>query len=331
MLCSCGGGAEETTIPEPETEEATTEQTVQGNYNPLNGTALDEPYTGRVFAVTMNNVSPAIPHKGLGDADIFFEMYINDYCTRGLALFSDVKSVSDIGSIRSNRMNFTDIAQGYDCVLFHTGGSDLVMNDLYSSGVENMGVDVPVGYRDSERSAQGYAWEHTLFATGESLYNAAQNKGFRLTSENKNYGLTFAAEGTPDGETAASVEILFTISGITKKTTMTYDSANDGYTFNQYGKTMTDKGETVYFKNVVVITAPTENIYHGGAVYHVSDLIGTGDGYFACGGKYIAVKWSRASESEPFTFTAADGSAVNFEIGSSYIAIAPTESPVNIK
>lgn len=325
MLCSCGNTAEETTLAEETTAEVIT------YVNPLNGELLESEYSGRVFAVTMNNVKPAMPHKGLSSADLYFEMYINDYCTRGLALFSDVRSVPDIGSIRSCRMNFTDIAQGYNTVLCHTNGSDLVMNDLRQSGVDNMGIDVPVGYRDADRRAQGYSYEHTLFATGESLYNAAADKGFDLNVTGKDYGLRFTDEGTPVGAAASEIEIVFTLDGIKKTSAMVYDVANDGYTYNQYGKTMTDGGETVYFKNVIVILAPTENVKHNSDTYHVANLLGSGEAYFACGGVYSAIYWTRNAETDPFTFTYGDGREVELERGSTYIAIAPTESPVNVK
>lgn len=325
LFTACSGGNEETTVA----EETTAEQIIYRN--PLNGEITDEQYNGRVFAVTINNVAPAIPHRGLNSADLFFEMYINDYCTRGLALFSDIRKVSDVGSMRSNRMNFTDIAQGYNCVLFHTGGSDLVLGDLYKSGVDNIQVDVPIGYRDSERSKQGYSYEHTLFAKGENLYNAANNRGFELSVPDKNYGLQFMDDVILNGDIANEIEIVFTLSGIKKTSTMIYDSTADAYSYHQYKKEMTDSGERVLFKNVIVILAPTENIKHKKDTYHVANLIGSGDGYFSCGGKITAVKWSRAAETDPFSFTFADGSAVNLETGSTYIAIAPTGSAVNVK
>ncbi|MBE6791018.1 MAG: DUF3048 domain-containing protein [Ruminococcaceae bacterium] len=325
LLTACTGGSEETTLA----EETTAAEVIYRN--PLNGEITDSQYDGRVFAVTINNVAPAIPHKGLNSADLFFEMYINDYCTRGLALFSDIRKVADVGSMRSNRMNFTDIAQGYNCVLFHTGGSDLVLGDLSDSGVDNIQVDVPIGYRDAERSAQGYSYEHTLFAKGESLYEAAKNKGFSLNVTDKDYGLQFSDEVTLNGENANEIEIVFTLSGVKKTSTMVYDSTADSYSYHQYGKEMTDGGERVLFKNIMVILAPTENVKHKKDTYHVAELIGSGDGYFSCGGKITAVKWSRASETAPFSFSFADGSAVSLEAGSSYIAIAPTGSAVNVK
>lgn len=328
LFTACSGGNEETTVADIP-EETTVQQIVYRN--PLNGEKTDAEYDGRVFAVTINNVAPAIPHRGLNSADLFFEMYINDYCTRGLALFSDIRKVSDVGSMRSNRMNFTDIAQGYNCVLFHTGGSDLVLGDLAASGVDNIQVDVPIGYRDSERSAQGYSYEHTLFAKGENLYDAANNRGFSLSSTGKNYGLQFSDDVILNGQIANEIEIVFTLSGVKKTSTMVYDSTADAYSYHQYGKEMTDSGEKVLFKNVLVILAPTENIQHKKDTYHVADILGSGDGYFSCGGKITAIKWSRAGEYEPFTFSFSDGSAVSLEAGSSYIAIAPTGSAVNVK
>ena len=43
--------------------------------NPLNGQPLDAPYAGRAFAVVINNVQPAIPHRGIGQSDIYYEMF----------------------------------------------------------------------------------------------------------------------------------------------------------------------------------------------------------------------------------------------------------------
>ncbi len=325
MLCACNSSVEEeTTIP---AEETTAEANEVSLINPLTGEYLGSEYNGRVFAVTINNVSVALPHRGVADADVYFELLVNDYCTRGLALFSDVSKISDVGSIRSTRYNFTDIAQSFDAVLVHANCSDVVRQDMNASGIDEFSADSEVGYRDSDRRASGYSYEHTLFVTGESMLNHANESGIRLTTE-KEYGFKFATEGTPvNGEDAAEIEICFTLSGQTKKTVMKYDATTDLYVYNQYGKEMADDktGEKEGFKNVFVIHAPTENQ----GVYHVANLIGSGDGYFACGGKIIPMKWIHAAETDSFTFTLTDGTPLYQEAGSSYIAIAPTGSAVN--
>lgn len=320
---------EATTAPttEPTVEETTVPAEVYRN--PLNGEVLEEPYEGRVFAVTINNVKQAMPHHGVGQADVFFEMYVNDYATRGLALFSNVTEVTSIGSIRSNRYNFTDIAQAYDLVLSHASASDHVLEDMYQSGIDNMLADEPIGYRDYVRyRTYDYAWEHCLFATGQSLWDAAEDRGFDLAVSDKDYGMNFGEEATPaDGQNAGEVEIIFTLKGYTKTTTMKYDAQSDKYIYHQFGEEMVDgnTGEPEAFRNVIVILAPTENE----GVYHVADLYGSGEGYFACGGKMVPIRWIHENETDPFTFTLADGTPLIQGVGSTYIAIAPTGSPVN--
>ncbi len=328
MLCSCGSGAEETTIPETTAEPETAAPVVYRN--PLNGEILDEPYKGRIFSVSINNIAPAMPHCGVKDADVFFEMYVNDYCTRGLALYSDIKSVEAIGSIRSTRYNFTDIANCYNSVMIYSGGSGVVLADMEAVGIDNIVADAPVGYRDADRRAAGYSLEHTLFASGESIWNAAVEKGYETEVTGREYGMQFAKEGTPvNGEAADEIEICFTLHGNTKKTTMKYDKATDKYVYWQYGEEMVDDktGEKESFKNVIVIHAP----YLNDPVYHVADIFNMGTGYYACGGKIVPIKWWIESPEHGFTFITADDHVLLQEVGNTYIALAPEGSAVTAK
>lgn len=330
LLTACSdAGIDESTDADGTTEEIVT-AAPDGTYirNPLNGKKLNEAYNGRVVAVTINNVSPALPHRSVDSADIYFEMFINDYCTRGLALYSDIKNVGDIGSIRSTRYNFTDIALAYDTVLVHANASREVLDDMAAENVDNILADVPVGYRDTDRTAAGYSYEHTLFATGESIYTAIESKGFSVENNNRDYGMSFEDEvELKNAVSATEVEIVFTLHGNKKITEMKYDSATDTYVYWQYSKEMIDEAENSSedFKNVIVILAPTENQ----GVYHVAELDGSGSGYFACSGKMIPIKWSHSGKNEPFRFTLEDGTPLVQEAGSTYIAIAPTGSAVN--
>lgn len=337
ILCSCSQkqDSSETTLNAGDTE--STSATAQENNppvdvirHPLNGEVLSEPYTGRVFSVSINNVEPAMPHIGVGDADVFFEMYVNDYCTRGLALYSDIKSVPKIGSIRSTRFNFTDIAKAYNSVMIYSGGSGVVLDDMYAVGIDNFPADSPISFRDPDRQAAGYSLEHTLVATGESLYNAAADKGFDLEITGRDYGMNFADEGTPaNGSAANEIDISFTLNGVTKKTQMKYDAERDEYIYWQYGEAVTDENTDTEegFRNVIIIHAPMLS----DPVYHIADIFGMGSGYFACGGKMVPIKWWIESPEHAFTFMLEDGTPLLQEAGSTYIAIAPEGSAVTAK
>ena len=56
------------------------------------------------------------------------------------------------------------------------------------------------------------------------------------------------------------------------------------------------------------------------------NTVGSGEGWFVCGGKMIPILWHRADNNSPFTFTHTDGTPLLQGIGTSYMALAPTGS-----
>ncbi|MBQ8833523.1 MAG: DUF3048 domain-containing protein [Oscillospiraceae bacterium] len=342
LLCGCGAepepttGAttEPTTAPTTEPTTAPTTEPAPVYTNPLTGRVIDEPFTGRVYAVTISNVVDALPHVGMAEADIYMEMFVNGSIIRGLALYTDPASVVSIGSVRSTRLMFNDIAQHYDLILSHAGGSNQVMNDAANRGIDHMSVDTwdsyefGASFRDDYRK-RNIGYEHSLLAKGDMLESYAESKGYELTrAEDKDYGLTFTEDGTPaGGETAASVKITFKYRGTVKETIMQYDEELGMYVYNQYGKTMYD-GFTQApeaFENVVVMHA---NISTNG-IYYQADFVAGGTGYYACGGQIIPITWTCDGEDQPFRFFTQEGEPLSFGVGNTYIGIAPIDSPLS--
>lgn len=318
-----------TTTP-PETQAPATEETQPEilYFNPFTGEATDEPFTARPFLVSINNSKSALPHCGVNEADIVFEMLVNEMATRCLALVTDPDAVEKMGSVRSLRYNFIDLAQAYDAIVVYAGGSDVVLADLNASGVDNMsaleGNNGGAYYRDQDRLNSGYAKEHTLFLNMEKLQELALKRKYSLTTEsNVDRGLQFQQDGTPaDGEKAETINMSFFTGN--KTTTMCYDAATGKYEYHQYGKTMVDgnTGEVNSFTNVFTLFAKNTNE----GVYHIADLMGEGDGYFACGGKIVPIKWHHEKEDAPLTFTLTDGTPLKQGIGNSYVGIIPIGS-----
>ena len=343
LLCACGGKVPETQpttaattqATEAPTTEPTTVPTTEPEpvyYNPLTGEQIDAPLENRLFAVSINNLADAVPHYGVQDADIFMEMFVNGSIIRGLALYTDPSAVPAIGSVRSTRYMFTDIALHYDAIVAHAGGSNMVLNDIANRGADGFNIDTAdetyYSFRDRDRSRAGYSWEHCLFANGTGLLDKALEKGIDVAQDpEKDYGLRFAEDGTPEGgETADSITVTFTSYG-RKASTMEYDADLGKYVYWQYGEMMVDgeTGEPETFQNVIIMLADIHMNQYG---YHEADFVSGGEGYFACGGKIIPIQWSCADEASPFTFTTVDGEPLSLGVGNSYIAIAPTGSPV---
>ena len=348
ILCGCGASTpaatEATTAPTEapateateaptETTEAPTEPPVVYR-NPLNGEVLDEPYTGRIFAVTISNIRDALPHYGTMEADILMEMWVNGSIIRDLALYTDVSKAEAIGSVRSDRLMFNQIVKMYDAVLADAAGSDQVLNDARNTGVNRMTIDTgdstDYSYRAKDRVftfKPESKYEHTLFAKGAGLLDFAQKKGFSVTQPaDKDYNLHFTEDGTPEGETANSVNVTFTYRNNKKDTTMVYDESLGKYVYNQYGKAMVvgDTEDPECFTNVIIMLADITR----GDVYYTANFTNGGTGYYANGGKIIPITWGCDGEESPFWFKTADGADLELGVGNTYMAIAPQDSPV---
>ena len=346
LLCGCGAKGEPAVTEAPAavpgttaapTAEPTTEPTTVPTtepapvyVNPLNGEILDAPFTGRIFANTVSNLADNIPHVGVVKADMLIECYVNmDSVVRCLALFTDIDSVDAIGSTRSTRPMFNAIAQHYDLILSHAGGSDQALKDAKDRGVENFNIDAwavastGASYRDKERKG---AYENTLYGIGSGIKAYAEAQGYPMTLE-RDYGFSFTDDGTPaQGVEAKDISITLTYKKAKKETRMVYDESTGKYAFNQYGQVMTDlKTEEVEaFRNVIVMYADITTT----GIYHIADFSAGGTGYFACGGKLIPITWSCAGDKEPFRFFTESGEPLELGRGNTYMAICTPESPV---
>lgn len=349
LLCGCGAKAEtqvqqpaqqeavaaETTAATEATTEPTTEPTTVPTEppvirNPLNGEIIDEPFTGRVFANTVSNLVDNLPHVGVNQADVIIETYVNmNNVVRCLALFTDIESVEAIGSTRSTRPIFNDIAQHYDLVLSHAGGSSTALEDADARGLDHFNIDSwevasqGTSYRDTKYRR---TYENTLFGVGAGIKAYAEAQGVEMTLE-KDYGFDFTEDGTPangEGADIINVELIY---GKAKKTTiMKYDPSLGKYVWNQYGKVMKDQitDEVEAFTNVIIMQA---NITNNG-IYHAADFLAGGTGYYANGGKLIPIVWGCEDENAPFHFLTNDGEDLEIGVGNTYIVICTPESPV---
>lgn len=322
----------------PTTEEPTTEPTTEPApvyTNPLNGQTLDAPYTGRVVAVTISNIHDALPHYGTMGADILMEMWVNGSIIRDLALFSDITKAQEVGSVRSIRPMFSQIVKHYDAVLLDASGSDQALAHASSLGIQHINVDTYDGtaysYRNMDRDftfKPASKLEHCLFVKPEGVEALLADRGYATTQpEDKDYGMTFAENGTPEGgETANTVSVAFTYRNNIKNTSMVYDESLGKYVYNQYDTAMVDgsTGDPECFTNVIVMLA---DISMDG-IYYTANFTAGGTGYYANGGKIVPITWTTDADDAPFRFFTADGQPLSLGVGNTYIAVAPEGSPV---
>ena len=151
---ACGNGEEleGSTVPKG-SQQAQTQQTV----NPLTGlSGFREAAVGRrPVAVMINNAPAARPQWGLCAPDIVLEGLAEGGITRMMWLFADVQSIPKIGSVRSARHDFLEIAEGLDAVFVHWGGSVYAYDALKQRNVDDidgMTYSNTYFYRDRTRN-----------------------------------------------------------------------------------------------------------------------------------------------------------------------------------
>ena len=344
LLAGCGSVQEapettqaptvQTVMTEAPTEEPTVPPTTEPApvyRNPLNGQILEQPYDGRVFGFTIGNTREALPHYGVSKCDLLFETFVNGLTTRRFAMYSNVQDVQAIGGSRSMRIQFIDLCQGYDAIGVHAAGSGYVMSDMGKSGIDNIYAeqwDADFHYRDKDRMKAGYSMEHCLYVRGADVWQYAQDQGMRVNQQpDKDYGMRFTETPIPQGgETAEVIDINFHLANRDKHTIMTYQPGYGAYTMNQYDMDMVDgiyDNAPELYKNVFVLFFP---YHYESKIYHVPESVGEGEGYFACDGKLIPIKWHRADDYSAFSFTTADGSPLEQGVGNSYLAMVTTDS-----
>lgn len=350
LLCGCGGAPEETSVPTTEapTTEATTEAPTETTEaptettaapvvyrNPLTGEVLDAPYTGRPVTVTINNAPACLPHYGITQADMFYEAVTESGITRFLAVFSDPSEVGTLGPVRSTRTFFNCISVSYDAALFHCGGSKCALRGEYDISGDtiddwvhvNQSVNPDYFFRDTARYNSGYAWEHTLFTTGEDLAQAMEDKGYNIVNEEgTDYGLLFDENVSLNGENAELVTVNFKGG---KETIMTYNAETGLYEAAEYGSSIYDAGNDSYlvFKNVLVLYAEHWGVYDGKDTHSYYTILGEGEGHFACNGQIIPIKWYRDGLRDTYSYTLTDGTPLTLGVGKTYVAIASDTTP----
>ncbi|MBE6992276.1 MAG: DUF3048 domain-containing protein [Ruminococcaceae bacterium] len=362
LLCGCGKDSEETPSPAPEataspvvspeltpeaSQEPSPEPTVElvpqpepepepeaeiKNPNPLTGLPMksDKYLNNRPYAVMINNLKAALPQHGIRNADIIYEVLAEGGITRMVAVFQNPYYAGDIGSIRSTRSYYLDIAEGHDAIHVHAGGSPQAYDLISARSMDNIdGISAGCFWRDQDRiNTKGY--EHSMFTSGKKLVEYVYDHDYRTKlREDFSQSLTFADDGTPENGVAAEV---VTVEFSTYKTgVFTYQPGYGVYTAEQYGEAYID-GESdkqVYATNVLVLFANQYGIPGDPEGRQEVELVGSGNGIFACGGKSIYIKWSKESYDSPFVYTHLDGSPLEFGRGKSYINIVPIGSHVS--
>ena len=287
--------------------------------NPLTGIEdieHQEVANRRPVAIMVNNLNIAQKVQcGLDKADIVYETEVEGGITRLLAVYQDITKSEKIGTVRSARYAYVDLAMGHNAIYVHHGQDNtycaphLRDTDHFVLGTKNGGA----------RLKNGLALEHTLYAYGSSLWQNLVKRG-KTTATSSATWQSFADEETKISFESVANTITVPFSN-SYKTVFKYDATSGKYTryFKDTLRTDYANGATENFKNVFVLLTSITNYPDG---YHRKIDLSSGDGYYCVNGTYIPIRWSKGSASSSFVFTNVDGSPLTVNTGNSWVCIA---------
>lgn len=318
-------GKDDTPIsPTPSDTEPITDAAKPANQNPLTGLELRTEAIGkRPVAVMVENSPEARPQWGLSTPDVVIEGVVEGGITRMMWLYADAEDIPKVGPTRSARHDYVELAEGFDAIYVHFGGSTYAYDALKKDGVDDIDGMYAGGYfaRDKSRKV---ASEHTAYTTGENLRKAISEKGLRTDIKEANASpFVFAdTKQTLSGGTCNSVLAVFSKD---YKHTFKYN-AEDGLYYNHMNSSeMKDaNGATMAVSNVLILYTGVSPV--PGSDKHKDWDLSSGTGVYVSNGTYQNIKWSKGTASTPtapLKLTDESGAPLKLNTGKMWIGFVP--------
>ena len=285
--------------------------------NPLTGTkdVSKEAINRRPVAIMVNNVNVAQKvQTGVPEADIVYETEVEGGITRLMAVYQDITDLDKIGTVRSARYPYVDLAMGHNAVYIHCG-QDPTYCAPHLNDIDHLSIDTKS--LGAQRISNGLSSEHTLYAIAGDLWKNIE-QSFDVKATNTSTWASFTDEAlTLDGGAATSVQVPFPA----QKTNFTYDAETGLYTRLTGGTVLTDyyTEKQTQVKNVFILLTTISNYPDG---KHRKVDLSSGDGYYITNGTVQFIKWSKGESSNGFKFTDTEGNEIKVSAGNSWVCIA---------
>ena len=218
----------------------------------------DYPEGQRITSVMVNNIVAARPQRGLSKADILFEIKVEGGITRFMPVFTDYKTIGEIGPVRSGRDQFFRLILPWQALYIHEGQSVVMQQYAIDFSYGNLNNnDGANGYRDYGRvnwAGKSYnngtlALEHTMYTNSDNIQEYIDNNKVDM---NKTYNSTFfnfvdyrlgttrdlsnsidSAYSDKYGPVVGDGEYVEIVHSQSYKTRFVYDSASNTYKMQQ--------------------------------------------------------------------------------------------------
>ncbi|MCR5510680.1 MAG: DUF3048 domain-containing protein [Lachnospiraceae bacterium] len=284
----------------------------------------------RPIAVMVDNESLALPHFGIGEADIVYELMnstLNGRITRMMVMMKDWGSIEQMGSIRSARPTNFFLAAEWNACLVHDGGpfyiDQYIARDYcchFSGGFSRVNNGKATEY--TEYIMKGDLEEKfaaSSYSTDYDEYYPGTHYTFALPTAPNVLSETYAGYTKP----ATSVEFPFPHNSSAIK----YNPETGLYEYSEYGKEHRDgeDDELLTFTNVIIQKCTFSQLDDNG--YLIFNILAENmPGYFLTGGEAVDITWSKLAETDITRYYDGTGQQITLNTGKTYIAIVPDDN-----
>ena len=359
----------ESTVTEPEATPEPTLPPYEANVLTGEPKGDDYPEGQRITAVMVNNIVAARPQRGLSKADILFEIKVEGGITRFMPVFTDYKTIGEVGPVRSGRDQFFRLILPWQALYIHEGQS-VVMQQYaidYSYGNLNNN-DGANGYRDYGRvnwAGKSYnngtlALEHTMYTNSDNIQEYIDDNKVDM---NKTYNSTFfnfvdyrlgqtrdlsnsvdSAYSDKYGPVVGDGEYVEIVHSQSYKTRFIYDAATNtykmqqNYSDGQWRDTVDEAADNkvLTFPNVIVLYTDIHTYPgHEAKDLQYAEYAWGGIGYYCYGGKCEKIYWQKGTPLEALRlyYLTEDGQCsdtpVEINTGKSYVAVTDIDFAEN--
>lgn len=317
-------------LAESSTEEESIEETREGMYrSEITNEWIDESLKNqRPIAVMVDNEKTALPHYGLTEADVVYELMnstANGRITRFMAVVKDWGKIQQFGSVRSTRPTNIMLAAEWNAVLCHDGGPFYIDDWIakkysanFSGGFSriNNGKSrefteyICAGDLDKKFSNSNYSTEYNEYYPGQ--HYIFSNSEIDLSANGNAFDCT-------------EIELPFPHNS----SRLEYNASTGTYDYYEYGKAHTDPqhgNAQLTFKNLLIQDTTFAQLDPNG--YLIYNVIDPGrNAYYITNGKAVEVKWIKPGESEPTIYVDKQtGEQIEINTGKTYVALVPSDS-----
>ena len=325
----------------------------------------DYPEGQRITSVMVNNIVAARPQRGLSKADILFEIKVEGGITRFMPVFTDYKTIGEIGPVRSGRDQFFRLILPWQALYIHEGQSVVMQQYAIDFSYGNLNNnDGANGYRDYGRvnwAGKSYnngtlALEHTMYTNSDNIQEYIDDNKVDM---NKTYNSTFfnfvdyrlgttrdlsnsldSAYSDKYGPVVSDGQYIEIVHSQSYKTRFIYDESTNqykmqqNYSDGQWRDTVDEAADNqvLTFPNVIVLYTDI-HVYpgHEAKDLQYAEYAWGGVGYYCYGGKCEKIYWQKGTPLEALRlyYLTEDGQCsdtpVEINTGKSYVAVTDVD------